>query len=89
MTDDVKTKLKERSNLTKKYYKNGNFKFDFAKVIAKSNECTEAISAAKDKCIKQISEKLNDALAAPKIYWEILKRLLSNKKVPCHTTTTT
>ena len=52
MTDDVKTKLKEQSKLTKKYYKNGNTKSDFDKVIAKSNECTESISAAKDKCIK-------------------------------------
>ena len=27
-------------------------------------------------------EKLNDHLTAPKTYWKILKRLLSNKKVP-------
>ena len=82
MTDDVKTKLKERSKLTKKYYKNGNMESDFHKVIAKSNECTEAISAAKDKYIKQMCQKLNDPLTAPKTYWKILNRLLSNKKVP-------
>ena len=41
MTDDVKTKLKERSKLTKKYYKNCNMKSDFDMVIAKSNECTK------------------------------------------------
>ena len=79
MTDDVKTKLKERSKLTKKYYKNGNMESDFHKVIAKSNECTEAISAAKDKYIKQMCEKLNDPLT------ENIKspsQLLSNKKVP-------
>ena len=52
MTDDVKTKLKEQSKLVKKCYKNGNTKSDFDKVIAKSNECTEGISTAKDKCIK-------------------------------------
>ena len=43
MTDCVKTKLKERSKLTKKYYENGNIKADFDNVIAKSNECTEVI----------------------------------------------
>ena len=43
MTDSVKTKLKERSKLTKKYYKNGNIKADFDNVIAESNECTEVI----------------------------------------------
>ena len=74
ITDDVETKLKEQSKLTKKYYKNGN--------IAKSNECTKAISAAKDKYIKQMCKKLNDPLTAPKTYWKILNRLLSNKNVP-------
>ena len=43
MTDDMKTKLKERSKLTKKYYKNGNIKFDFDMVIAKSNKSRQAI----------------------------------------------
>ena len=38
------------------------------KVIAKSNECTEAISAAKDKYIKQMCEKLNDLLKVAKTY---------------------
>ena len=51
MTDDVKTKLKGRSKFSKKYYKTGNMKSDLDKVIVKSNECTEAISAAKDKYI--------------------------------------
>ena len=36
MTDDVKTKLKERSKFTKKYYKYGNMKSNLDKVIAKS-----------------------------------------------------
>ena len=57
-------------------------KSDFNKVITKSNECTEAISAAKDKYIKQTCEKLHDPLTAPKTYWKTLNRLLSNKKVP-------
>ena len=76
MTDDVKTKLKERSKFTKKYYKYSYIKSD----IAKSNECAEAISTAKNKCIKQMCEKLNDPLAAS--YWEILNHLLNNKKDP-------
>ena len=62
MTDDVKTKLKEQSKLTKKFYKNGNMKSDFDKVIAISNECTEAISAAKDKYIKQAPQKTTSFL---------------------------
>ena len=57
-------------------------KSDFDKVIAKSNECTEAISAAKDKYVKQMCEKRNDPLTVPKTYWRILNRLLSNKGTP-------
>ena len=37
---------------------------------------------SKDKYIKQMCEKLNDPLTAPKTYWKILNRLLNNKKVP-------
>ena len=37
---------------------------------------------SKDKYIKQMCEKLNDPLAAPKTYWKILNRLLNNKNVP-------
>ena len=52
MTYDVKTKLEERSNFTKKYYKNDNMKPDLDQVIAKWNEWAETVSAAKDKYIK-------------------------------------
>ena len=41
MTEIVKSKLRERSNSVKRYYKNGK------KIITKSNECTEIILAAK------------------------------------------
>ena len=61
-------------------------KSELDKVTATSNECTEAISAAKDKYIKQMCEKLNDPLTAPKTYSKILNCLLSNKKVPAIST---
>ena len=43
MTDVIKSKLKERSYLTKTYYKCGERKSNFEKLIAKTNECTEII----------------------------------------------
>ena len=46
MTDVIKSKLKERSYLTKTYYKYGKRNFDFQKLIAKTNEFVEIISAA-------------------------------------------
>ena len=52
MTNDVITKLKEQSKFTTKFYKNHSMKSDLGKLIAKSYEFTQAISTAKDKCIK-------------------------------------
>ena len=68
MNDVLSSKLKERSYLTKIYYKYGKRKSDFEKLIVKTSECVEIISAAKDKYIIQMCEKLNDPITAPKTY---------------------
>ena len=88
MIDVIKSQLKERSYLTKTYYKYGKRKPDFEKLIVKTNECQEIISAAKDKYIIQMYEKLNDPITATKIYWKMINRFLNNKKSSCHTTFT-
>ena len=88
MIDVIKSQLKERSHLTKAYYKYGKRKPDFEKLIVKTNECQEIISAAKDKYIIQMYEKLNDPITATKIYWKMINRFLNNKKSSCHTTFT-
>ena len=82
MTDIIESQIKERSYLTKTYYKYGNRKSDIEKLIVKTNECEEIVSAAKDKYIIQICEKLNDPITAPKTYWKIINRFLNNKKIP-------
>ena len=46
----------------------------------------EIISAAKDKYVIQMCEKLNDLITAPKTSWKIANRFLNTKKNPCHTT---
>ena len=43
MTDDVKIYLKKRSKLTKRYYKNGQQKNDYDKVLGKSTDCSKKI----------------------------------------------
>ena len=55
---------------------------DSDNVIVKSNECAEAISAVKHTYVKQMSQKLNYPLTAPKTYWKIKHGFLSNKKIP-------
>ena len=42
----------------------------------------EIISAAKDKYVIQMCEKLNDLITAPKTSWEIANRFLNTKKIP-------
>ena len=42
----------------------------------------EIISAAKDKYVIQVCEKLNDPITAPKSCSKIKNRFLSNKKIP-------
>ena len=43
MPETVKSKLRERSNLVNRYYKNGKKYTDLEKALAKSNKCTEKI----------------------------------------------
>ena len=82
MTETVKSKLRERSNLVKRYYKNGKKNTDLEKALTKSNECNEIILAAKEKYINELSKKLSNPETTPKTYWKILNRFLSNKKIP-------
>ena len=60
--------------MVKKYY--------LEKALTKSNECTKIILAAKEKYINELSKKLSNPKIAPKTYWKILNRFLSNKKIP-------
>ena len=74
--------LKERSKLTKFFYKNGQKREDKEKLEAKAAYCTEQIMKAKNDYTQRMTNKLNDPKAAPKTYWSILNRFLYNKKIP-------
>ena len=68
MTDDIKKSLKERSKLTKTYYKNGQQKIDYDKVLEKSADCTKKITQAKNDYINKMTDKLQNPSTAPKTY---------------------
>ena len=68
MTETVKSKSIERSNLVKRYYKNGKKNTDLEKALTKSNECTEIILAVTEKYINELSKKLRNPETAPKTY---------------------
>ena len=74
--------MRERSNLLKRFYKNGKKNTDLEKALIKSNECTENILATKEKYINELNKKPNNPEIAPKTYWKISNRFLSNNKIP-------
>ena len=47
MTDDIKKFLKERCKLAKFFYKNGQRKIDYDRVLKNSEECTKQILEVK------------------------------------------
>ena len=57
MTDNIKKSLKERSRLTKLFYKNGQGKTDREKVLEKATECTNEILETKKNYIHKMSKK--------------------------------
>ena len=66
MTDNIKKSLKQRSKLTKMFYKNGQRNSDHTKVLEKSEECTSLISEAKKNYILKMTSKLEDSNTASK-----------------------
>ena len=82
MTNKTKNLLKERSKLTKYFYRNGQWESDRDNVLEKSAECTRGILEAKRQYILKMTSKLEDAFSAPKPYWTIINHLLYNKNIP-------
>ena len=80
--DDIKSRVREGSKMTKKYYKYRKMKSDLDELQEKTDERTNLILDAKEKYVRCMSIKLNDPLTAPKTYWSILNRFLSNRKIP-------
>ena len=78
ITETVKSKLRERSNLVKRYYRKGKKNTDLKKALTKSNEC----KSNQEKYINELRKKLSSNETAPKTYWKILNRILSTKKIP-------
>ena len=82
MNDNIKRKLKQRTKLIKYFYKNGQMKCGYDKILEKSAECSAEIFETKKNYILNMTSKLADSHTAPKTYWTLLNRLLYNKKIP-------
>ena len=55
MTDNVKSRVRERSKITKKYYKYGKMKSHLDELEKKTDECTVLILDAKEKYVRCMS----------------------------------
>ena len=82
MTDNIKKSLKQRSKLTKIFYKHSQRNSVYIKVWEKSEECMSIISEAKKNYFLKMISKLEDSNATSKTYWSILNHFLYNKKIP-------
>ena len=80
MNKEITLLLKKRSKLTKKYYNDPTY-HNKSLMVNAAFECTRLITAANEKNFIRLSTKLEDLSAAPKTYWSILNRFLSNKKI--------
>ena len=76
MNDNIKRKLKQRTKLKKYFYKNGQIKCNYNKILEKSAECTAEILELQKKYFLNITRKLEDSHTALKTYWALLNRLL-------------
>ena len=68
MDDNIKRKLKQRTKLTKYFYKNGQINCDYDKILEKSAEWTAEILEAKKNYILNMTSKFADSHIPPKNY---------------------
>ena len=81
-TKQIKSKLKNRSKITKEYYQKGQDPTIFAELRRITRECTDLIRNAKTSYIQEKSNVLNDKRTDPKGYWAVLNNFLNNSKIP-------
>ena len=82
LTKLIKSKLKERSKITKEFYRKGQDPTVFIELSKISSECSNLIINAKMCYIQKKSKALNDKSTDPKVYWTILNNFLNNIKIP-------
>ena len=80
MTNNIKISLNEHSKLTKSYYKNGQKKGNYEKLLENFSDCIIEILEAKINYILEMTAKVPDPKTAAKMYWATLTSLLFKRK---------
>ena len=76
----IKLSLKNRGKLTKRYHVN-HTPNNKESLDIQAKECTLLTIESKERDIAKMSAKLDNLKTVPKIYWSIINKFLSNKKI--------
>ena len=79
MNETIKSKMKARNILYKKYIQNGRFESDFIFLENLITELNELISSTKASYYENLGKKLNNPLLQAKTYRSILKAFYNDK----------
>ena len=82
MNETIKSKIKAKNALYKKYIQNGRFESDFVYLQNLIIELNRLISSTKALYYENLAKKLNNPLLQAKTYWSILKTFYNDKKIP-------
>ena len=80
MNESIKSKMKAKYILYKKYIQNGRFESDFIFLENLITELNELISSTKASYYENLGKKLNNLLLQAKTYWSTLKTFYNDKK---------
>ena len=86
MNETIKSKIKAKNALYKKYIQNGRFESDFVYLENSTIELNELISSTKALYYENLAKKLSNPLLQTKTYWSILKTFYNDKKNPLNST---
>ena len=82
MNETLKSKIKAKNILYKKYIQNGRFESDFIFIENLITELNVLVSSTKASYYKNLGKNLNNPLLQAKTYWSILKTFCNEKKIP-------
>ena len=82
MTKEIKTSLRRKNRLYKKYISKGMNETDRLILDKQSLLCDSLITESKNRYVSNLTKKLNDPLTSHKAYWSTLNRFIGRGKIP-------
>ena len=80
MTTSLKSSIKRKHRVYKKYVKRGRKPDDWEYVHTIRNQTSSKITQAKDEYFSSLGKKLSDPTHGTKSYWTTLNKIINKKK---------